>query len=424
MKQSQLFTKTKREAPKDEEAINAQLLIRAGYVDKLIAGVYTFLPLGIKVLKKIENIIREGMNGLGAQEILMPSLQPKQNWETTERWNTLDCLIKFTTFYTKNDYALGPTHEEIVAPLAKKFILSYKDLPTAVFQIQTKFRDEKRAKSGLLRGREFLMKDLYSFHCNQEDLEKYYEKAQKAYENIFEKLGLKEKTYLTYASGGTFSKYSLEYQTLSENGEGIIFVCDKCKTAINKEIINEKSDCPECGNKNLKEEKAIEVGNIFKLGTKYSKPFELTYKDESGKEQDVIMGCYGMGPSRIMGALVEIFHDDKGIIWPESVAPFKVHLLKLTTNQPKADPPLADNRQLITFADKVYENLQKAGGEVLYDDREDVTAGEKFNDADLIGIPYRAVISDRTRDKIELKRRDSKDIKLVTEKEFTKIINS
>lgn len=408
MLQSQLFTKTKREAPKDEEAINAQLLIRAGYVDKLMAGVYTFLPLGLRVLKKIENIIREEMNALGAQEILMPSLQSKLNWQTTGRWDSLDSLIKFTTFYSKIDYALGPTHEEIIAPLARKFVFSYKDLPAAVFQIQTKFRDEKRAKSGLLRGREFSMKDLYSFHRNQEDLDEYYEKAKKFYFNIFRKIGLEEITYLTFASGGTFSKYSHEFQTLSEAGEDKIFVCEKCKVAVNKEIIKEQADCPDCGNKNLQEGKAIEVGNIFKLGTKYSKPFELTYKDENGKGQDVIMGCYGLGLNRLMGALVEVFHDKNGIIWPESVAPFRVHLIELKSNSEKAKEQ----------AEKVYSNLQKQGIEVLYDDRIDMTAGEKFADADLIGIPYRAVISEKTGEKIEIKKRSEKESKVVSEKEL------
>jgi len=266
MLQSQLFTKTKKEAPKGEEAINAQLLIRAGFIDKLMAGVYTFLPLGMRVIKKIENIIREEMNAIGGQEILMPALQPKANWETTGRWKTYDALFRFTSHYSKNEYALGPTHEEIVSPLAKNFILSYKDLPVYVFQIQNKFRDEKRVKSGLLRGREFFMKDLYSFHKDEKDLDEYYEKAKQAYFNVFNRAGIDDSTFLTFASGGSFSKYSHEFQTLSEAGEDRIYICEKCKVAVNKEIIEEQGICPECGNKNLKEEKAIEVGNIFKLG--------------------------------------------------------------------------------------------------------------------------------------------------------------
>ena len=413
MYQSKLFTKTRREAPKDEESINAQLLIRAGYIDKLMAGVYTFLPLGLRVFKKIENIIRAEMVELGGQEILMPSLQPKSNWETTGRWDTLDSLIKFTTFYTKNEYALGPTHEEVVAPLLKKFILSYKDLPAAVFQIQNKFRDEKRARSGLIRGREFFMKDLYSFHKDEKDLDDYYGKASKAYEKIFKKAGLGDLTHLTYASGGSFSKYSHEFQTLAETGEDTIYVCSKCRTAVNKEIISEQNICPKCGNKELEEKRSIEVGNIFKLSTKYSKPFGLVYKDESGNENDVIMGCYGIGINRLMGTIAEIFNDDKGIIWPESVAPFSVHLLNLKP----------ENTELKEFADKIYDDLQRQNIEVLYDDRKEASAGEKFADSDLIGIPLRAVISEKAGDKIEIKKRSEKEIRLVTKAEFIKLIS-
>ena len=412
MKQSQLFTKTKREAPKDEEAINAQLLIRAGFIDKLMAGVYTFLPLGFRVLKKIENIIREEMNKAGGQEILMPSLQPKENWVKTGRWNTYDSLFRFTSYYSKIDYAFGPTHEEVVSPLMKKFIFSYKDLPKYIFQIQNKFRDEKRAKSGLLRGREFFMKDLYSFHQDEADLDKYYEKIKKAYRQIFKRVGLEKLTYLTFASGGTFSKYSHEFQTLTPAGEDVIYICDKCKIAINKEIIAEQNSCPQCGNKNLREDKAVEVGNIFKLKTRYSTPFNLKYKDEKGNEKDVIMGCYGMGLNRLMGAIVETFNDEKGIIWPEAVAPFQIHLLQLST----------DNKKLIIFADKIYNTLQKYNIDILYDDRQNASIGEKFADADLIGIPWRAVISERTGNKIEIKKRNEKNTRLVSEKELVRVI--
>ena len=411
MRQSQLFTKTKRESPKDEESISARLLIRAGFIDKTMAGVYTFLPLGWRVFKKIENIIRKEMEALGGQEILMPSLQPKQNWDKTGRWETYDSLFKFTSFYSKIDYALGPTHEEIISPLLAKFIFSYKDLPKYVFQIQNKFRDEKRAKSGLLRGREFFMKDLYSFHKDEADLDKYYEKVKTTYQKIFKIVGLGDLTYLTYASGGTFSKYSHEFQTITPAGEDIIYICDKCGIAINKEIISEQNACPVCGNKNLKEEKAIEVGNIFKLKTKYSAPFNLKYKDEKGIENDVIMGCYGMGLNRLIGAIVEIHHDEKGIVWPEVVAPFKAHLMLLN-----------NELGIRNKADKIYESLQKAGVEVLYDDRKEATTGEKFNDADLIGIPYRLVISEKTGNKIEIKERSGKKTRLANEKEILKLL--
>jgi len=402
MLQSQLFTKTKKEAPKGEEAINAQLLIRAGFIDKLMAGVYTFLPLGMRVIKKIENIIREEMNAIGGQEILMPALQPKANWETTGRWKTYDALFRFTSHYSKNEYALGPTHEEIVSPLAKNFILSYKDLPVYVFQIQNKFRDEKRVKSGLLRGREFFMKDLYSFHKDEKDLDEYYEKAKQAYFNVFNRAGIDDSTFLTFASGGSFSKYSHEFQTLSEAGEDRIYICEKCKVAVNKEIIEEQGICPECGNKNLKEEKAIEVGNIFKLGTKYSAPFGLKYKDEKGAEKEVVMGCYGIGLGRLMGTIVEINHDEKGIIWPESVAPFQVHLVGLDLK----------DEEINSKANKVYKVLQENNIEVLFDDRTDATAGNKFSDADLIGIPVRLVVSKRTGEKVEYKKRNEKNSNL------------
>ncbi|MBI4993872.1 prolyl-tRNA synthetase [Candidatus Wolfebacteria bacterium] len=410
MLQNELFTKTKREAPKDEEAINAQLLIRAGYVDKLMAGVYTFLPLGLRVFKKIENIIRKEMENLGGQEILMPSLHQKSNWETTGRWETYDSLFRFTSHYSKIDYALGPTHEEVVSPLLGKFVLSYKDLPKYVFQIQNKFRDEKRAKSGLLRGREFFMKDLYSFHKDEADLDNYYEKVKKAYEKIFKAVGLGKLTYLTFASGGTFSKYSHEFQTLTQAGEDIIYICDKCHIAVNKEIIEEQSACPYCGNKNLRQDKAVEVGNIFKLKTKYSEPFNLRYKDEKGDLRDVIMGCYGIGLNRLMGTIVEIYNDKNGIIWPESVTPFKAHLL------------LLGQEKIKTQANKFYNNLQKSGVEILYDDRKDASPGEKFKDADLIGIPYRLVISEKNKGKIEIKKRNFNKVKLLSEKEAIKCL--
>lgn len=409
MKQSQLFTKTQKEAPSDEVSVNAQLLIRAGFVDKLMAGTYTFLPLGLRVFKKIENIIREEMVGLGASEILMPSLNPKENWEKSGRWDGLDNLFKFTSFYSKNEYALGATHEEVVAPLMKKFIFSYKDLPTATFQIQNKFRDEKRAKSGILRGREFFMKDLYSFHTNAEDLDAYYEKATAAYERIFQRAGIGEKTYYTYASGGTFAKYSHEFQTVSEAGEDNIYICDKCQIAINDEIIEDlKHACPQCGNTELQKEKAVETGNIFKLMTKYSTPFELSFKDQDGKENDVIMGCYGIGLNRLMGTAVELFHDDKGIIWPENIAPFAVHLLSLGQNEE---------------AEKIYKTLSENGIEVLFDDR-DAQAGEKFADSDLIGIPFRVVISKKSIEAggIEVKRRNESESKIMTTEELINLL--
>jgi len=379
MRQTQLFTRTIKELPKDETSYNAQTLIRAGFIDKLAAGVYSFLPLGWRVMNKIREIIREEMFKIDGQEINMPALAPKENWEASGRYESLDILFK-TIGSDEREYVLNPTHEEVVTPLASKFIFSYRELPFAVFQIQTKFRNEKRAKAGLLRGREFLMKDLYSFHVDQADLDAYYDRAIQAYKNIFARLGLGDKTYLTYASGGSFSKYSHEFQTLTEAGEDLIYACPHCKVAVNKEIIDEQNTCPECGEKKLIEKKAVEVGNIFKLVTKFSEAFNLQYQTAEGSKKPVIMGCYGIGLSRILGTIVEACHDEKGIIWPETVAPFKVHLLSLNENEE---------------ADKIYEALKNAGIEVLYDDR-DLAAGEKFVDADLIGCPYRLVISKKT----------------------------
>ena len=409
MKQSALFTRTVKELPKDEASFNAQALIRAGFVDKLSAGVYSFLPLGWKVLNKIRNIIIEEMEAIGGQEVSLPALAPKENWQATGRWETLDVLFKMQGSDEK-EYALNPTHEEVATPLAKKFIFSYRELPMAFFQIQTKFRNEKRAKSGLMRGREFLMKDLYSFHTNQEDLDDYYEKAIVAYQNIFKRLGLSDLTYLTFASGGSFSKYSHEFQTLTEAGEDLIYICDNCRVAVNKEIIAEQTSCPKCGNKELREEKAVEVGNIFKLGTKFSQPFNLQYQSADGAKQDVIMGCYGLGLSRVLGTIVEVCHDEKGMIWPASVAPFKVHLLSLQENE---------------AAEKIYQDLRSQGIEVLYDDR-DLQAGEKFADADLIGCPYRVVVSKKTLEvgSVEIKKRSEEKSELISLEKLTTILRS
>lgn len=385
MRQTQLFTKTRKEAPSDEVAKNAQLLIRGGFIHKEMAGVYSFLPLGLRVLKKIETIIRDEMNAAGGQEVLMPALQPKEYWETTGRWDTLDVLYKVSDS-TGRESALGPTHEEVVVPLVKQFVSSYKDLPFSAYQIQNKFRMELRAKSGILRGREFIMKDLYSFHRDETDLARYYEKMKDVYARIYEKAGIGTETYLTFASGGSFSKYSHEFQTVTPAGEDSIHVCEKCHIAVNSEILADQPGCPSCGNTALVEEKAIEVGNIFELKTKYSDPFKLTFKDEDGTEKPVIMGCYGIGLGRIMGTVVEVRADDKGMVWPESIAPYRVHLIELKSV----------DMEVKKYAENLYEELVANGAEVLYDDRENVSVGEKFADADLIGLPHRAVVSEKS----------------------------
>lgn len=401
MRQSKLFTKTLKQAPKDEVSLNAQLLIRGGFVDKLMAGVYSYLPMGLHALEKVKNIVREEMNTINGQEILMPALTPKENWEQTGRWDEIDVLFKLEGAGNR-EYALGSTHEEIVTPLVQKFVKSYKDLPVAVYQIQDKFRNEPRAKSGLMRGREFSMKDMYSFHTDEKDLEDYYEKSKQAYLNVFKRCGLD--AHVVEATGGVFSKFSHEFQVFTEYGEDNVYVCDNCGRHQNEELIeNKELACPYCQNQR-EVKKAIEVGNIFKLKTKFTDAFEFTYTDEVGKQQPVVMGCYGIGPSRILGSIVEIHHDDNGIIWPESVAPFAVHLVSLCKDEAE-----------IKKADEIYQSLQKQGVEVLYDDRTEASAGEKFADSDLIGIPKRIVISPKTleQDSVEVKMRNEDKTALV-----------
>lgn len=398
MRQSQLFTKTVKELPKDESSYNAQALIRAGFIDKIGAGIYNYLPLGKRVLDNICRVIREEMDAISGQEILMSALVPRENLEASGRWASFDVLFRLAGNDQK-EYALGATHEEVVSPLAQKFIFSYKDLPLAAYQIQTKFRNEKRAKAGLLRGREFLMKDLYSFHADQADLDAYYEQVTAAYWRIFERLGLRDRTYLTYASGGSFSKFSHEFQTLADSGEDLIYICAACRVAVNKEILAEQSACPACGQADLREARAIETGNIFKLGTRFSEPFNVRYKDQAGKDHPVIMGCYGLGPSRMLGTIVEICHDEKGIIWPSEVAPFAVQLISLNADE---------------AAERVYRELAGRGISVLYDDRP-LSAGEKFADADLIGCPRRLVVSQKTlaAESAEIKARSGGEARLV-----------
>jgi len=402
MKQSKLFGKTIYEVPRDEVSKNAQLLIRGGFVDKLMAGVYYYLPLGKCVLSKVENIIREEMNAIGGQEILMSALQKKEDWQTTGRWD-IDVMMKVQTNLDK-EFGLGWTHEEAVTPLAKKYVRSYKDFPFSLYQIQTKFRNEKRAKSGILRGREFVMKDLYSFHTSEESLDGYYLKAKDAYFKVFKRVGLGDKTYFTYASGGDFSKYSHEFQTLTDAGEDNIHICDKCGIAINEEIIEElEGKCPECGSSELHIEKAVETGNIFKLKNRFTDPFNFKFLDSDGKEKAVMMGCYGIGPSRLMGTVVEILSDEKGIIWPKEIAPYQVHLILL-----------GNSEDVKNKAEEIYQDLQNRKVEVLFDDR-DESAGVKLKDSDLIGIPLRVVVSAKTlgQDGVEIKKRSEEGFEII-----------
>lgn len=399
MRHSELFTKTQREAPKDEVAINAELLIRAGFINKELAGVYSYLPLGLRVFKKIENIIREEMNAIGGQELVLTALQDPEIWKKTQRWDDAAIDIWFkTALKNGGELGLGNTHEEEITNMMTRHISSYKDLPVYVYQIQSKFRNETRAKSGLLRGREFVMKDLYSFSKDEDDLNEFYGIVTEAYRKIFDRTGIGEFTYLTFASGRPFSEFSHEFQTLCDTGEDTIYLDEKKKIAINKEVYTDKV-IQEVGlTKNgLVEKKAIEVGNIFKLGTKYSQALGLNYTDENGNDKPVVMGSYGIGLGRLMGTIVEVLSDDKGIVWPESVAPFTVHLVELKKG----------------LGRELYGKLQKEGVEILYDDR-DLAPGEKFNDADLIGIPWRFIVSEKTGAKVECKRRDEEKVDIVT----------
>lgn len=408
MKQSQLFTRTSKTAPAEAESANAKFLIQGAFIDQVMAGVYTYLPLGLRVLNKIQNIVRQEINAIGGQEILMPALSPKESWLATNRWEGFDVLFKMEGAGDK-EYALNPTHEEIVTPLAKKFIKSYKDLPFAVYQIQDKFRNELRAKSGILRGREFNMKDLYSFHTSEADMEAYYDRALEAYKKIFLRCGIN--AIPTEASGGTFSKVSHEFQMPTESGEDTIFVNSRGDYAWNREVVPEMKDGDEApdGSGPVKEMRAIEVGNIFKLKTKFTDAFDVKYVDEHGDQQPVLMGCYGIGPSRVMGSIVEASHDDRGMIWPKSVAPFQVHLISLKS---KDD---AIQATIDAASEKLYADLNRAGVEVLWDDRRDLSPGEKFADADLYGLPLRLVISEKTLkdNSIEWKERAGQEIRMI-----------
>ncbi len=405
MRLSKNFGTTLKTNSGDGDSFNYRLLVRGGFIQQVSAGVYSYLPLGLKVINRISQVVREEMNALGASELSLPSLQPKAPWQQTGRWTSFDVLYRLQDS-AKREHALGPSHEEVITPLAQSFINSYKDLPAAAYQIQTKFRDELRPKSGLMRGREFLMKDLYSFHADAGDLDKYYETVKTAYAKVYHRLGLAAK--LTEASGGAFTKYSHEYQVFTEAGEDTVYYCDHCDFAQNDEIATVKAGdaCPSCKKGEIKSAKAAEVGNIFKLGDRFSKAFEFNYTAADGKSHHPVMGCYGIGISRIMGVLVEVHHDENGIVWPAEAAPADVHIVSIGADR---DDSVAN------AADKLYDDLIKNGYEVIYDDR-DATAGAKFADADLIGCPIRLTVSPKTLSEgsAELKYRHSEKAELIT----------
>ena len=417
MRQTKLFTKTRKEAPADEVSKNAELLIRGGFIHKEMAGIYSFLPLGVKVLKKIEQIVRDEMDMIGGIEMKTSVMQSKEVWEKTNRWDdeVVDNWFK-TKLKNGGEVGLSFTNEEAHSNILKQYVNSYKDLPVYVYDFKNIFRNETRSKSGILRGREFYWKALYSFSRDEKEHNEFYEKAKIAYKNIFQKVGIGHLTYLTFASGGTFSKFSHEFQTVTSAGEDTIYINEETSVAVNQEVFTDEvlKDL-ELEKEKLVERKSIEVGNIFSLGTKFSAPFDLKFKNENNEENLVVMGSYGIGLTRLMGTVVEVLSDDKGIIWPESIAPFKVQLLSL-----------GESEAVLKEADNVYESLIKSGIEVIFDDRSGMLAGEKFADADLLGIPYRAVISERSIKEggIEIKKRTQEKGKVISLSELLELLKN
>lgn len=387
MRQSQLFSKTRKTAPKDEVSKNAQLLIRAGYIHKEMAGVYAYLPLGLRVVENIKRIVREEMNAVGGQEIIMTSLQRKELWERTDRWDDEKVDVWFKSeLKAGGEVGFGWSHEEPITDMMRNFIASYRDLPAYVYQFQTKLRNELRAKSGIMRGREFVMKDMYSYATSEAEHKKFYDATIEAYHKVFARAGLGERTFLTFASGGAFTKFSHEFQTVSDVGEDTVYLHREKKLAINEEVLQDDV-LESLGVKRDELEKvtSIEVGNIFSFGGTKCEQLDLYFKDESGESKPVILGSYGIGITRLMGAVAEIFADDKGLVWPKELAPFAVHLVSVTNGNP----------EVVKEAERLYEHLAERGIAALYDDR-DLRAGEKFADSDLLGMPLRIVVSEKT----------------------------
>lgn len=408
MKQSQLFTKTKKEVPAEEVARNAQLLIKAGYVYKEMAGVYAYLPLGLKVLENLKQIVREEMNSVGGQEIIMTSLQKKDLWERTDRWDDKNVDVWFkSALKNGTEVGFGWSHEEPITDMMKHYLTSYRDLPAYVYQFQTKLRNELRAKSGIMRGREFVMKDMYSYSLDAASHDVFYNSVIDAYKRVFDRVGLGDSTYVTFASGGAFTEFSHEFQTITDAGEDVIYINKEKNIAINEEVLTD-STLKELGitRDELEEVKTAEVGNIFNFGTVKSEQLGLTITDAQGNNVPVHLGSYGIGITRLMGVLVEHFSDKNGLVWPKEVAPFSVHLVSLCRED-------SDKAK----AEALYESLIADGFDVLYDDREDVRPGQKFADSDLIGIPVRVVISPKTIEagQLEVKKRTEANAQIVQE---------
>lgn len=409
MRISQLFTKTSKTAPADEVAKNAQLLIRAGFVYKVMAGVYAYTPLGLRVLEKIKQIVREEMNAIGGQELIMSSLQKRETWEETGRWDdeVVDVWFK-SKLKDDTEVGFGWSHEEAIIEMMKQYLVSYKDLPINVYQFQTKMRNELRAKSGIMRGREFIMKDMYSMSLNAEQHETFYQSSIDAYSRVFDRLGIGNETYVTFASGGAFTQFSHEFQTICDAGEDIIYLHREKNIAVNEEVMSEES-LAELGIKreDLEKVKSAEVGNIFNFGTQKSEDTNFTFTNSEGKRQYVHLGSYGIGITRLMGVVVEKFADEKGIVWPEAIAPAKVYLVQI------------GGEISMKRATELYEELLNKGIEVLFDDR-DERPGTKFADSELMGIPYRVTVSDRLigASQYEFTERKTGETKLLTREEL------
>lgn len=406
MRLSKNFTKTLKEAPADEVSKNAQLLIRAGYVYKEMAGAYAYLPLGLRVVERIKQIIREGMNAIDSQELIMTSLQRKDVWEQTGRWSedVVDVWFK-TALQDGTPVGFGWSHEEPIVEMQKQYIHSYKDLPVSVYQFQTKMRNELRAKSGIMRGREFVMKDMYSFHATAEDLESYYQQAIDAYTRAYDRLGIGDDTYVTFASGGAFTKFSHEFQTICDAGEDVIYLHRERNIAVNEEVIDDAVQELGIKKEELEPVKTAEVGNIFNFGTEKTDGMNLFYTDAEGKQKSMYLGSYGIGVTRVMGVIAEKMSDERGLVWPEAIAPARVYLVQIGEVEKEAA--------------ELYEKLQRVGVETLWDDRA-MRPGEKFADADLLGIPHRVVLSPKTIElgKVEYKARTSDETHILTADEL------
>jgi len=412
MRLSKNFTRTIKQAPADEVARNAQLLIRAGYVHKTMAGVYSYLPLGLKVVENIKQIVREEMNKIDSQELVMSTLQRKETWQETGRWSDelVDVWFK-SKLQDGTEVGFGWTHEEPIVDLLRNYLKSYKDLPISIYQFQNKLRNELRAKSGIMRGREFVMKDMYSVHASKEDLDKYYNAAIEAYKRCYNRFGIGDETYVTFASGGAFTKFSHEFQTICDAGEDYIYLYRGKNIAVNEEVLDDAVKELGIDRSELERVKTAEVGNIFNFGTQKSEEMRLVFTDAEGVEQYAYMGSYGIGITRVMGVIVEKFADDKGLVWPENIAPAKVYLVQIGSQSRSA-------------ADELYQKLQSAGVETIYDDR-DERPGVKFADAELLGIPYRVTVSDRLLDdgKWEVSTRQTGEQRLLTADELLATLN-